>query len=117
MLLRKNGEPYESQLPVIIFGSNKALSYALNPKAACTLALHFLFFANNKYRYFDVARIHFSSHALHRLTSPEFDAPTLEKYFQLSPESFSIVRDPLRRFVSSFHEKILMGGDQNYLSF
>jgi sulfotransferase famil protein len=117
MLLRKNGELGESQLPIIIFGSKEPLSYILNPKAACTLALHFLFFANHNYRYFDVARIHFSTLALHRLVSPELDPGALKTFFGLSPESFSIVRDPLRRFISSFHEKVLMGGDPGYANF
>lgn len=116
MLLRKNGELHESRLPIIIFGSKKAVSYVLNPKAACTLALHFLFFANHNYRYFDVARIHSSSLALHRLGSPELDPRGLKTFFSLSPETFSIVRDPLRRFISSFREKVFTDGDPDYPS-
>jgi Sulfotransferase family len=113
----KDGKAFESKLPTIYFGRNRALSYVLNPKAACTLALHFLFYANNNYRYFDVSHIHFSTVALQRLAAPELDPRALRNFFHISPESFSIVRDPLRRFVSSFSEKILVGGDPGFLAF
>ena len=105
------------ELPTIYFGQNKPLSYVLNPKAACTLALHFMFFANHNHRYFDIAHIHFSQIALHQLRGPEIDPAVLKAFLRLSPESFSIVRDPLRRFVSGFSEKVLVGGDPNYVGF
>lgn len=111
-----DGKVYESQrLPTIYFGPRRPLSYVLNPKAACTLALHFLFYVNHGYRYFDLARIHFSNTALFRLQGAELDARVLDLYFRLAPERFAFVRDPLRRFVSGFHEKILVGGDPGYL--
>jgi hypothetical protein len=110
-----DGEIHQAQeLPTIYFGGAKPLSYVLNPKAACTLILHFLFYANHNYRYYDIARIHSSRTALFRLHGAELDARVLEKYYALSPQSFTVVRDPLRRFVSGFHEKILLGGDSDY---
>jgi len=116
-MLLIDGKLYETQdLPIILFGKNKPLSYVLNPKAACTLALHFLFFANHNYRYFDIAQIHFSNVALSRLEGVELDPRVLNTYYKLSPESFSIVRDPLRRFVSSFSDKVFIGGDPAYMS-
>jgi len=117
-MLLIDGKIYESQeLPTILFGKNKPLSYVLNPKAACTLALHFLFFANHNYRYFDIAQIHFSNVALLRLQGAELDPRVLNTYYKLSPESFSIVRDPLSRFVSSFYQKVFVGGDPGYMNF
>jgi len=117
-MLLIDGKVYESQeLPRILFGPHRPLSYVLNPKAACTLALHFLFYANHNYRYFDVSRIHFSTTALFRLEGPDLDPGLLDAYFRLAPERFTFVRDPLRRFVSGFHEKILVGGDPGYLQF
>jgi hypothetical protein len=111
-----DGKLYESQeLPTIIFGPNKPLSYVLNPKAACTLCLHFVFFANHNYRYFDIARIHTSPTALFRIRGSELDPQIINTYYRLSPESFTFVRDPLRRFVSFFFEKIFLGGDPDFL--
>jgi hypothetical protein len=115
-MLFVDGEIHQGQeLGTIFFGAVKPLAYVLNPKAACTLLLHFLFFANHNYRYFDVARIHSSRTALFRLEGAELDARVLQRYYALSPESFTVVRDPLRRFVSAFNEKILQGYDSDYL--
>jgi hypothetical protein len=109
---------YESQeLPTIYFGPHRPLSYVLNPKAACTLALHFLFYLNHNYRYFDLSRIHFSRLALFRLQGSELDPRVLQAFYRLSPERFTFVRDPLRRFVSAFHEKLFLGGDPGYIEF
>ena len=117
-MLLIDSKVYESQeLPAIHFGLHRALSYALNPKAACTLALHFLFYVNHNYRYYDLAQIHFSHTALLRLRGTELDPRVLDAYYRLSPESFTIVRDPLRRFVSGFSDKILIGGDPGYNQF
>jgi hypothetical protein len=113
----KDGKPFEAKLPTIYFGPNKALSYVLNPKAACTLALHFLFFANHNYRFFDVPHIHFSRIALQKLMPPEIDPRVLRTFLQTSPVSFSFVRDPLRRFISGFSEKLLEGGDPGFVAF
>lgn len=111
-MLSIDGKVYQSQeLPTIYFGWQRPLSYVLNPKAACTLALHFLFYLNHNYRYFDQSYIHVSRFALLRLQGAELDPGTLRIFFQLSPERFSFVRDPLRRFVSAFYEKIFVGED------
>jgi hypothetical protein len=115
-MLHIDGKTYEGQeLPRILFGARQPLAYVLNPKAACTLALHFLFYANHNYRFFDLGRIHFSRTALFRLQSPELDSKILQRYYALSPERFTFVRDPLRRFVSGFNDKILVGHDHEYL--
>ncbi len=115
-MLFVDGKIHQAQeLPTIYFGGVQPLAYVLNPKAACTLVLHFLFFANHNYRYFDIARIHSSKTALFRLQGAELDARVLQRYFALSPERFTVVRDPLRRFVSGFNEKILLGYDTDYL--
>src|SRR5690242_8768527 len=109
---------YESQeLPTIYFGESRPLSYVLNPKAACTLALHFVFFLNHNYRYFNLAQIHFSRVALRRLHGPELDPVALRTFFHLSPETFSMVRDPLRRFVSAFFQKVFTDDDPEYVAF
>jgi Sulfotransferase family len=115
-MLLIDGKIYESQeLPTIYFGSHRPLSYVLNPKAACTLSLHFLFYLNHNYRYFDISYIHFSRSALFRLRGPELDPRVLQAFYRLSPERFSFVRDPLRRFVSAFYEKVFLGGDADYM--
>jgi hypothetical protein len=117
-MLLIDGKLYQSQeLPIIFFGPHRPLSYVLNPKAACTLALHFLYYVNHNYRYFDLARIHFSTIALHRLQGMELDARLLNTFYRLSPERFSMVRDPLRRFVSVFRDKIFVGVDSAYIEF
>lgn len=114
-MLLIDGKVYEWQdLPIILFGARRPLAYVLNAKAACTLALHFLFYVNHNYRYFDVAQIHASRNAFLQLHGTELDARALNAYYRLSPEVFTIVRDPLRRFVSAFYEKILIGGDPGY---
>jgi hypothetical protein len=83
-MLLIDGKLYESQeLPTIYFGESRPLSYVLNPKAACTLALHFVFFLNHNYRYFNLAQIHFSRVALRRLHGPELDPVALRTFFHL----------------------------------
>ena len=114
-MLLIDGKIYESQeLPTIYFGRNRPLSYVLNPKAACTLALNFVFYVNHNYRYFDHFRIHGSELALLKLRGPELDAQALSIYYRLSPKSFTIVRDPLQRFVSAFLGKIFTDDDPDY---
>jgi hypothetical protein len=100
-----------------MFGQAKPLAYVLNPKAASTLALSFVFYLNHNYRYFDHFRIHDSPLALLRIHGPELDPRALDTFYRLSPESFSIVRDPLRRFVSSFLSKVFTDDDPKYLQF
>lgn len=107
----------ENEIPTVLFGRKKPLSYVLNPKAACTLALNFLFFANNGYRYFDPMEIHHSPQALLKLAGPQPDPRAVEAYSRLSPASFSIVRDPLRRFVSGFWSKVFSEEDAHYRFF
>jgi Sulfotransferase family len=115
-MLLIDGKIHETQeLPTILFGRTKALSYVLNPKAACTLALNFLFFVNHNYRYFHFAEIHRANRALFRLHGPDLDPNALAEYFRRSPESFTIVRDPVRRFISGFLSKIF-SDDPEYLS-
>ena len=115
-MLLIDGQVYESQiLPAIFFGKNKPLSYVLNPKVASTLVLNFMFFLNHGYRFFEPYRIYFSQGLL-RLEGPELDPAALNTFFKLEPKSFSIVRDPLRRFVSAFMSKIYSGEDPNYFS-
>ena len=117
-MLLIDGKIHESQeLPIILFGPNKPLAYVLNPKAACTLALHFVFFVNHDYRYFDEGLIHTSPTAFLRLKGPELDARVLNAFYRLAPETFSIVRDPLQRFISGFLSKVLSNDDHAYVPF
>lgn len=116
-MLLIDGKLYEPQvLPMIYFGPKKPLAYVLNAKAACTLALHFLFYANHSYRYFDVEGIHFSHKALNLLMGPEMNPRVLNAFYHFSPHLFSFVRNPLRRLVSAFRQKIFTNGDPHYLS-
>ncbi len=106
-MLLIDGKIHETQaLPTILFGNSKPLSYVLNPKSACTLALNFVFFVNHDYRYFNFGDIHRSDKALWKIEGPDLNPQALAAYFRLGPESFTIVRDPLRRFVSGFLSKI-----------
>ena len=117
-MLRADGKHYEAQeLPTLLFGQKKPLSYVLNPKAACTLALNFVFFLNYGYRYFDPIQIHYSRLALLQLNNSTLDPRAVNTFCQLSPESFSIVRDPLQRFVSGFLSKVLSDEDPYYRAY
>ena len=113
--IQLNGVGYEPhELPVIFFGQQKRLAYVHNAKAACTLALNFLFFSNHGYMYFDHPQIHVSKFALTRL-GPEFGPNTVKAFNDLAPETFSIVREPLQRFISGFISKIFSEHDHKYL--
>ncbi|HVV62000.1 MAG TPA: sulfotransferase family 2 domain-containing protein [Pseudolabrys sp.] len=115
-MLLIDGKVYESQLlPTIFFGKSKPLAYVLNPKVASTLTLNFMFYVNYGYRFFEPYKIYFSQSLL-RFEGPELDPAALSTFFKLAPQSFSIVRDPLRRFVSAFMSKIYSGEDPNYFS-
>ena len=105
------------EIPTVLFGRKQPLSYVLNPKSACTLALNFVFFLNNGYRYFDPIQIHYSRAALLKLKGPELDPRIAEAYGRLAPQSFSLVRDPLRRFVSGFVSKVFSAEDPYYMSY
>jgi hypothetical protein len=109
---RVSYEPHE--LPVIFFGRPKRLAYVHNAKAACTLALNFLFFSNHDYAYFDPDQIHSSKFAFIRL-GPEFGPDQVEAFNDLAPETFSIVRDPLQRFLSGFISKVFSKDDPKYI--
>jgi len=104
-------EPHE--IPFIYCGHRKPLAYVLNAKAACTMMLNVLFFANHGYAYLDPHKIHDSNFAFIRV-GPNFAANSINAYNSLAPETFSIVRDPLQRFVSGFISKLFDKGDPNY---
>ncbi len=117
-MLQIKGENLESgELPTIFFGPKKPLSYILNPKSACTLALNFMFYLNHGYRYFDPIQIHYSQSALLRLGGSDFDPRVVFAFNRLSPESFTFVRDPLQRFVSGFLSKVFSDDDPLYLPY
>lgn len=102
------------ELPTVLFGRSLPLAYVLNPKAACTLAMNFVFFANHGYRYFDPIQIHYARAALLRIDGPKTDTRILDAFHLLAPESFSVVRDPLDRFVSGFLSKVFSEDDPVY---
>lgn len=102
------------ELPTVLFGRSLPLAYVLNPKAACTLAMNFVFFANQGYRYFDAIHIHYARAALLRIDGPKTDPRIVDAFHRLAPESFSIVRDPLTRFVSGFLSKVFSEDDPVY---
>jgi len=104
-------QPHE--LPIVFFGRRKPVAYVHNAKAACTLALNFLFFANHDYAYFEPDEIHSSKFAFVRL-GPEYSPDQVKAFNGLAPETFSIVRDPLQRFLSGFVSKIFSKYDANY---
>ena len=45
------------------------------------------------------------------------NAEALNLYLRLAPETFSIVRDPLRRFISAFQSKVFSDDDPLYYPF
>jgi hypothetical protein len=102
------------ELPTVYFGRTVPLTYVLNPKAACTLAMNFLFLANHGYRYFDPIQIHYARAALLRIDGPKTDTRIVDAFHRLAPESFSIVRDPLNRFISGFLSKVFSEDDPLY---
>jgi hypothetical protein len=107
-------EPHE--IPVIFFGRKKPLAYVHNAKAGCTLALNFLFLADHGYAYLEPDEIHVSKYAFIRL-GPEFNPDIVKAFNALAPQTFSIVRDPLHRFISGFISKIFTKHDPNYREF
>jgi Sulfotransferase family len=117
-MLLVDGKLYEFQpLPTIFFGDQKPLAYVLNPKVASTLTLNFIFYVNHGYRYFDPSQIYHSPHALSGLAGVELHPEMLNRYLQMAPECFSIVRDPLKRFVSAFLSKVFTRADPVYHKF
>ena len=117
-MLLIDGKLHEFQpLPTIFFGHHKPLAYVLNPKVASTLTLNFIFYVNHGYRYFNPGGIYHSPLALLGLSGSELHPQVLDRFLQLSPERFSIVRDPLKRFVSAFLSKVFPPADPVYHEF
>lgn len=117
-MLVVDGKVYEFQpLPLIFFGRKKPLAYIVNPKAASTASHNFIFYANHGYRYFDAYRLWDSRVATLRIGGTEFLPEVLDLFLDLKPECFSIVRDPLRRFISAFLSKVFTTDDPTYHAF
>lgn len=111
-MLLIDGKVYAFQpMPTIHFGHFKPLAYVLNPKVASTHTLNFLFYVNHGYRYYNPHILYRSATAKITLRGPEFDPADLALYMRLAPETFTIVRDPLRRFISGFLSKIFSEDD------
>jgi Sulfotransferase family len=98
-------------MPTIFFGHQKPFAYVLNPRVGSTLTLNFIFYVNHGYRYFNPYKIYHAPTAMLGVTGPELNPEYLRLYLRLKPETFSIVRDPLKRFVSAFVSKIFIDGD------
>lgn len=117
-MLIVDGKLYEFQpLPTIFFGREKPLAYVLNPKVASTVCHNFIFYVNHGYRFFDPYRVWGSPYATLGLSGTELLPDVLSLYLKLVPETFSIVRDPLPRFISAFLSKVFTDEDSAYLSF
>lgn len=117
-MLLIDGKVYEFQpLPTIFFGHHKPLAYVLNPRVGSTVSLNFIFYINHGYRYFDPYKIYHSPTATLVLDGIELHPEALDLYLRLKPETFSIVRDPLKRFVSGFVSKIFLDVDQFFYEF
>jgi hypothetical protein len=117
-MLAIDGKVYEFQLlPLIFFGRQKPLAYVVNPKAASTAAHNFIFYVNHGYRYFDASRLWESRVATLRIGGTEFLPDVLDLFLELRPECFSIVRDPLPRFISAFLSKVFTSDDPSYHAF
>lgn len=117
-MLLIDGKAYDFQpLPTIFFGHRKPLAYVLNPKVASTISQNFIFYVNHGYRYFDPYRLWDSRFATLGMEGTEIRADVLRLYFELGPELFSIVRDPLRRFISAFLSKVFTDEDRTYHEF
>jgi Sulfotransferase family len=111
-MLLIDDKAYEFEpLPAIHFGHAKPLAYVINPKVASTHALNFIFYVNHGYRYYNPHIIYRSTYATVMLGGTELNPAALDLYLRLAPETFSIVRDPLRRFISGFLSKLLSEDD------
>jgi hypothetical protein len=111
-MLLIEGKTYEVEpLPAIHFGHAKPLAYVLNPKVASTHAVNFIFYVNHGYRYFNPHIIYRSAYARAILFGSKLNPATLDLYLRLAPETFSIVRDPLRRLISGFLSKLFSEDD------
>lgn len=114
-MLVVDGKRYEFQpLPLIFFGRQKPLAYVVNPKAASTTSHNFIFYVNHGYRYFDVSRLWDSPFATLRIGGMDLQPDILDAFLDLKPECYSIVRDPLQRFISGFLSKVFTTVDPTY---
>lgn len=117
-MLLVDGKLYEFQpLPTIFFGHQKPVAYVLNPKVASTISQNFIFYVNHGYRYFDPYQLWHSPIGVLGLGDTEMRPDTLHFFLRLKPELYSIVRDPLRRFISAFLSKIFTDEDTTYLPY
>jgi hypothetical protein len=117
-MLLIDGKLYEFQpLPTIFFGSQKPLAYVLNPKVASTVSHNFIFYVNHGYRYFDPYQLWHSPIGVLGLGGTEIRPDALALFLRFKPETYSIVRDPYRRFISAFLSKVFTDEDPAYLSF
>ena len=117
MLVIDGGVHEFQALPLIFFGRQKPLAYVVNPKAASTASHNFIFYVNHGYRYFDAFRLWDSRVATMRIGGAELLPDVLDQFLELNPECFSIVRDPLRRFISAFLSKVFTTDDPSYHTF
>ncbi len=117
-MLLIDGKLYEFQpMPAIFFGHHKPFAYVLNPRVGSTSTLNFIFYVNHGYRYLDPYKIYHAPTAVLRLDGAELNPQVLNLYLQLKPETFSIVRDPLKRFVSGFVSKVFLDLDPHFYEF
>ena len=114
-MLVVDNKPYSFQpLPLMFFGQQKPLAYVVNPKAASTTSHNFIFYLNHGYRYFDGSRLWHSDLATLRLGGTEMRPDVLDLFLALNPERYSLVRDPLSRFISAFLSKVFSIEDPSY---
>ncbi len=117
-MLLIDGKLYEWQpLPTIFFGDQKPVAYVLNPKVASTVSHNFIFYVNHGYRFFNPYRVWDSPIATLGLGGTEIRPDVLKLFLELKPERYSIVRDPLRRFISAFLSKVFTEEDSAYHQF
>lgn len=117
-MLLIDGKLHEFQpLPTMFFGREKPVAYVLNPKVASTISQNFIFYVNHGYRYFDPYQLWHSPIGVLGLSGTEIRPDTLSFFLKLKPETFTIVRDPYRRFISAFLSKVFTAEDSVYLPF
>jgi hypothetical protein len=111
-MLLIDGELHKFQpLPSMFFGHQKPLAYVFNPKVASTLMVNFIFYVNHGYRYFATDKVHLAPAATRRLDHDDINPQKLDLLLRLKAETFTIVRDPLKRFVSAFISKVYTDDD------
>ncbi len=120
----------------LIFGDTVPLAYVMNHKASCTMLKNFIFRINHDYEFPRSPNIHDSRNAVNQLivtagsrqlpgsnmhklkvklglVPPKFAAlnersqqDVFAVYSRLQPKCFSVIRNPLHRFISGFLSKI-----------